>query len=336
MVAALLVAGGVGGAGWYGYQFYQERFGPAPDYTGEGTGEVTVEIPEGSTVSDIGNILKEQDVVRSHDAFVEAAGDASLQAGVYTLRRQMSAEAALAMLSDPANAGANALIIPEGHRATEIFGMIDERLGLAEGTTEETAQNTDLGLPEWAGGNVEGFLYPTRYDVGEDTTPEELLTEMVDRAEAEFADLGLEDRAAGLDRTPYEILTIASLIEAEGQSDDEFGKVSRVIYNRLEQNMQLGFDSTLNYALGRDTLDVTIEDTQIDSPYNTYEEFGLPPTPIDNPGERAIEAALNPTEGDWLYFVTVREGDTRFTADYDEHMANVEEFNEVREQEGGE
>ena len=120
--------------------------------------------------------------------------------------------------------------------------------------------------------------------------------------------------------------------------DEDFGKVSRVIANRLEIDMRLQFDSTVNYALGRSTLDVSIEDTQIDSPYNTYVEYGLPPGPICNPGHQALEAALNPTPGDWLYFVTVSEGDTRFTADPEEHEQNVQDFNEAQrnrsEQEG--
>ncbi|RMI29195.1 endolytic transglycosylase MltG [Streptomyces triticirhizae] len=330
LLLVAVVVGGVGGAGWYGYQFYQDRFGPAPDFEGEGHGEVEVEIPAGSVLSQMGNILKEAGVVKSHDAFVEAAeaAEASIQPGVYTLRQEMSAEAAVAALTDPE--ALNVLTIPEGKRVTEIYAMIDERLGLEEGATEEVAETTDLGLPDWAEGDPEGFLFPARYDVGGETTPEELLTEMVERAEAEFDGISLETAAEQLGHTPREVLTIASLIQAEAQEDEEFGKVSRVIYNRLDIDMRLQFDSTINYALGRFTLDTTIEDTQLDSPYNTYVEYGLPPGPIDNPGHQALEAALNPTEGDWLFFVTVEPGDTRFTADDEEHERNVRDFNEAQ------
>lgn len=330
LLLVAVVVGGVGGAGWYGYQFYQDRFGPAPDYAGEGHGEVEVEIPAGSVLSQMGNILKEADVVKSHDAFVEAAekAEASIQPGVYTLRQQMSAEAAVAALTDPE--ALNTLTIPEGKRATDIYAMIDERLGLAGGATEEAADSADLGLPDWAEGDPEGFLFPARYDVGGNTTPEDLLTEMVRRAEAEFDGISLETAAEQLGHTPREVLTIASLIQAEAQEDEEFGKVSRVIYNRLDIDMRLQFDSTINYALGRSTLDVSIDDTELDSPYNTYVEYGLPPGPIDNPGHQALEAALNPTEGDWLFFVTVEPGDTRFTADDEEHERNVEDFNEAQ------
>jgi uncharacterized YceG family protein len=336
LLAALVVVGGLTAAGLYGYGVYQDRFGPAPDYSGEGTGQVQIEIPQGATASAIGNILKEAGVVKSHDAFVEAASAdeeaaLSIQPGIYSLRREMSAESALAMLTDPA--ALNVLTIPEGLRATSIYAMIDEKLGEPEGTTEQVAENADLGLPGWADGDVEGFLFPARYDVGDDTTPEDLLTAMVERAEQEFTDIDLESQAQEIDRTPREVLTIASLIQAEAQEAQDFGRVSRVIYNRLDVDMRLEFDSTINYAMGRSTLDVSIEDTQFDSPYNTYVEYGLPPGPIDNPGHQAIEAALHPTEGNWLYFVTVSEGDTRFTDDFDEHQQNVEDFNNA--QEGG-
>ncbi|WP_326600115.1 endolytic transglycosylase MltG [Streptomyces sp. NBC_01803] len=339
LAAAVLVVGGVGGIGFYGYAFYQDRFGPAPDFAGDGTGEIQVEIPSGSSVSQIGNILKELGVVKSHDAFVAAAGadGQSIQAGVYVLRGQMSAEAAVELLLDPS--AVSALTIPEGLRATQVYATIDTYLGLAEGATEEVAGSADIGLPEWAEGDPEGFLFPTRYDIASDTAPEDVLTQMVDRAESEFDEIGLEEEAARLGRSPREVLVIASLIQAEAQADEEFGKVSRVIHNRLDIDMMLQFDSTINYAMGRSTLDTSIADTQVDSPYNTYREYGLPPGPIDNPGHQAIEAALNPTDGDWLYFVTVRPGDTRFTADSDEHDRNVADFNaaqeEAREEEGG-
>ncbi|MDT0316719.1 endolytic transglycosylase MltG [Streptomyces millisiae] len=334
MVAGVLVLGALGGVAYVGYGMYQDRFGPAPDFAGEGTDEVQVTIPEGSTISGMGVILRDAGVVASADAFVEAAGEdgQSLQPGVYTLRREMAASSAVELMLDPASL--STFTIPEGRRATEVYALIDERLGLEEGTTAEVAETADLGLPDFAEGEVEGFLFPTRYDVGEDTTPEDLLRAMVDRAEAEFTEIDLEGQAEEFGRTPREILIVASLIEAEGQTDEEFGKVSRVIYNRLEQDMMLQFDSTINYALGRSTLDTSLADTELDSPYNTYRELGLPPGPIANPGHNAIEAALNPTEGPWLYFVTVTEGDTRFTDDFAEHEQNVADFNAANQGDG--
>ncbi|KMS76395.1 aminodeoxychorismate lyase, partial [Streptomyces leeuwenhoekii] len=128
----------------------------------------------------------------------------------------------------------------------------------------------------------------------------------------------------------YQAVTIASIVQAEAATEADMGKVSRVIFNRLGRGMPLQMDSTLNYALNRSTLRTTLKDTRIDSPYNSYQRMGLPPTPIDSPGEAAMRAAINPTPGDWLYFVTVKPGDTRFTADYREHQRNVEEFNRNR------
>ncbi|MFE0690858.1 endolytic transglycosylase MltG [Streptomyces xiamenensis] len=328
LVVAVVLVGGLGGAVYFGYDFYQSRFGPAPDYAGEGTGEVQVTIPSGASVSQMGNILKEAGVVKSHDAFVSAAtkdGVAPIQAGVYTLRQEMSADAAVALLTDPAQL--NTLIIAEGMRASQIYTAIDLKLDLEEGSTEEAAENGDLGLPDWAEDDVEGFLFPARYDVGDSTTPESLLSEMVDRAEAEFIEIDLEGQAEALGFTPREVIIIASLVQAEAQLPEEFGKVSRVIYNRLEIDQKLEFDSTINYVRDDPSLDVSFEDVKMDSPYNTYQVKGLPPGPINNPGHQAFEAASNPTEGTWLYFVTVKPGDTRFETDFDKHEEHVKDFN---------
>lgn len=137
-------------------------------------------------------------------------------------------------------------------------------------------------------------------------------------------------RAQGL--TAHQALIVASIAQAEADTPGDMGKVARVVHNRLARDMPLQMDSTLNYALGRSTVDTTLDDTRIGSPYNTYARRGLPPTPIGNPGEQAMAAALHPPSGDWLYFVTVAPGDTRFTADYTEHQANVAAFNERRRQ----
>ena len=133
---------------------------------------------------------------------------------------------------------------------------------------------------------------------------------------------------ARTNRTPEEIVIIASLVEAEARNADDFGKVSRVVYNRLAQNMPLQFDSTVNYALKADKEIVTYEDLGADSPYNTYKNQGLPPAPINSPGLAALTAAVNPTPGDWLYFVTTdpEKGTTKFTGDYQEFLRFKDEL----------
>ncbi|WP_016905491.1 endolytic transglycosylase MltG [Streptomyces xiaopingdaonensis] len=334
-VVSLLVVGGIGTVGYFGWGFYQARFASAPDYEGDGAGEIQVEIPDGAVLSDMGRLLTKEDVVKSSGAFVEAAeADEKAQAiqpGTYTLRKRMSGEAAVAMMLDPQSQ--NGFIVAEGLRASKIYQLVDEKLEVSKGTTKKAANSGDIGLPSWAEGKPEGFLFPSKYSVGRNTDPEDLLRQMVKRAEAEYEKVGLTKEAKRVDRSPREVITIASLIQAEAQQDHEFGKVSRVIHNRLDEPMALGFDSTINYALGRSTLNTTVQDTRYPSPYNTYLHRGLPPGPICNPGHQAIEAALKPTKGNWLYFVTVKAGDTRFTDSKSEHDRNVQDFNEEQRKE---
>lgn len=223
------------------------------------------------------------------------------------------------------------LVIPEGRRATQVYAAVDKALALPAGTTKKSLAKANLKLPNDAEGNPEGYLFPATYPLGENPTPEKLLTAMVDTANKRFTGAPV---AAGAQRNAlnvYQAVTIASIVQAEAAAKDDMGKVARVIFNRLERGMPLQMDSTINYALGRSTLKTTDKDTKIDSPYNSYQRMGLPPTPIANPGDAAMSAAINPTPGDWLYFVTVKPGDTRFTADYAEHQRNVDEFNRLQQ-----
>jgi len=222
------------------------------------------------------------------------------------------------------------LVIPEGWRAGQVYTAVDKALSLPAGTTKKSLVRAKLKLPNDAEGNPEGYLFPATYPLAEKTTPEALLTSMVDMADKKFNGA---PNAAGAQRNAmnvYQAVTIASIVQAEAATKADMGKVARVVFNRLERGMPLQMDSTINYALNRATLKTSADDTKLDSPYNSYQRMGLPPTPIDNPGEDAMRAAINPAPGDWLYFVTVKPGDTRFTADYAEHQRNVAEFNALR------
>ncbi|MCI3242714.1 endolytic transglycosylase MltG [Streptomyces spinosisporus] len=219
------------------------------------------------------------------------------------------------------------LVIPEGWRASQIYAAVDKALTLPAGTTRKSVAKAHLKLPKDAEGNPEGYLFPATYPVPEKATPESLLTAMARTADRKFNGAPI---AAGAQRNAmnvYQAVTVASIVQAEAASKADMGKVARVVFNRLERGMPLQMDSTLNYALNRTTLKTTATDTKVDSPYNSYQRMGLPPTPIDNPGEDAMRAAISPTPGDWLYFVTVKPGDTRFTADFAQHQRNVAEFN---------
>ncbi|MFD7625968.1 endolytic transglycosylase MltG [Streptomyces sp. NPDC059851] len=222
------------------------------------------------------------------------------------------------------------LVIPEGWRAPQVYAAIDRELELPAGSAKAAAATAGLALPAEAKGNPEGFLFPASYPVTSRTTAAELLAHMVRTANQKLATRAVAEGAKAHGMTPYQTATLASIVEAEADSRADMGKVARVVHNRLARSMPLQMDSTINYALNRRTVDTKISDTRIDHPFNTYRRQGLPPTPIDSPGLQAMAAAVAPTPGDWLYFVTVKQGDTRFSATYKEHKRHVADFNRVR------
>ncbi|WP_435971112.1 endolytic transglycosylase MltG [Streptomyces sp. Qhu_M48] len=347
LVVALVLVGGVGGIGYFGYQFWQGQFGAAEDYAGSGSGDVQIEIPKGAYGNEIGNILKKAGVVKSVDAFVSAQlqnpkGN-SIQAGVYTLKKEMSAESAVTLMLDPASQ--SNFVIPEGRRNVWVYEQIDRKLGLEAGTTKDIARTRagELGLPEWAVNHknvkdpLEGFLFPASYPVAKGSKPEDALRKMVGRANQEYAKLDLEAKAQELGvESPWEIVTIASLVQAEGTSHDDFRKMGEVVYNRLKpSNPQtfggLEFDSTYNYIKNQSKLDLSLAEVRkYNSPYNTYFVKGLPPGPIGNPGLEALQGALNPTNDGWYYFISLDGKTSKFTKTNAEHQKLVDQFNESR------
>ncbi|MFE9559676.1 endolytic transglycosylase MltG [Streptomyces sp. NPDC006487] len=222
------------------------------------------------------------------------------------------------------------LLIPEGWRAPQVYAAIDRELKLPAGSAKAAAATAALPLPAEAKGNPEGYLFPATYPVTSRSTPASLLTYMVETANRSLATKAVADGGKAHGMTPYQTATLASIIEAEAETRGDMGKVARVVHNRLAKSMPLQMDSTINYALNRSTVDTKLSETKIDSPFNTYERQGLPPTPIDSPGLQAMAAAVAPTPGDWLFFVTVKQGDTRFSATYEEHKRHVAEFNRIR------
>ncbi|MGW7490409.1 endolytic transglycosylase MltG [Streptomyces sp. NPDC054786] len=340
LVVALVFAGAVGAVGYFGYDFFMAHFGSAPDYNGEGSGEIQVDIPDGSPLSEMGQILQREGVIKSAGAFTEAAGEnkkaQSLQAGTYTLRKQMSGAAAIELMLDPKSR--NGLTIREGLRAGEVYKLIDKKLHLKAGTTKGVAKSDakNLGLPSWANDSskikdpLEGFLYPSTYSVGGKVKPAEVLKQMVARANQVYAKYDLEAKARKLKLdSPMQLLTVASLTQAEGKYKHDFVKVARVVYNRLKPNNTetyglLDFDSTVNYARSQSTLDTGSVDNlrNFNDPYNTYKFKGLPPGPIGNPGEVALKSAIDPAKGNWYYFVSINPEKTLFAETNEEHERN--------------
>ncbi|GAA1417495.1 endolytic transglycosylase MltG [Streptomyces thermospinosisporus] len=348
LVVALVLGGGLAGAGYYGWQFYQDRFGSAPDFAGDGNGQkVTVTIPKGATGAVIGQQLKKAGVVKSVDAFVAAqAGNPqgkSIQDGVYTLEKQMSAASAVELMLSPESR--NNLIIREGLRNAQVYELIDKRLELKAGTTAKIAKEKadQLGLPGWAKGHknvkdpLEGFLFPSSYGVSKGQKPEDVLKNMVEQANKVYEKLGVEAKAKGLGlKDPWQLVTVASLVQAEGTSHSDFRKMAEVIYNRLEPgntetNGMLEFDSTYNYIKNQSKIDLSLSELRnYDNPYNTYYYKGLPPGPIGNPGEEAVKGALNPTDDGWYYFISLDGKTSEFTKTNAEHQKLVDKFNASR------
>ena len=305
--------------------------GPA-DFAGPGTTAVVFEITEGQTLAQIGNELKAKGIVASVDAFTRAANanpdSASIQPGFYNLKTEMKASQAITALLDPATKNVHRFVIPEGKRVTWIVDNLVKETGIQKSDfTTALKDSASLGLPDYAQGNPEGFLFPATYDIAPNATAASIVKMMVDKYNSVASSLDLETKSAQLKMTPQQIVTIASLLQVEGHPRD-FAKVSRVVYNRLAAPMRLQFDSTVNYGLDKTDVILTTDQLNKDTPYNTYLHDGLPPGPVGNPGEEALKAALNPASGDWLYFTTVDldTQETKFTSSYSEFLKIKDEF----------
>lgn len=348
LVVLALLFGGLYLGVTKGVDFVQDQFEGTPDYSGPGTGEVVFEVKEGDSVTQMGRNLKELDVVKSVDAFTEAASanpdSTRIQVGSYAMRLQMKAEDAVDLLVDPANAVNAAVTIPEGLRVVDIVKVLVKNTDFTKQEFQAALADTAaLGLPAYAEGNPEGYLFPATYEFGPQAQPADMLRTMVARWEQAVRDVDLEAKAESLGYTPHEMMTIASLLEAEGRGDYT-PKIARVIYNRLDNpdngvtNGLLQIDATVNYALGKAGIArLTQEeiDSVADHPYNTYTQVGLPPGPIEAPGQAAMEAALNPEDGDWLFYVTVdlATGETKFAsteAEFLEYKAELDEYCETQ------
>jgi uncharacterized YceG family protein len=298
----------------------------AQDYTGQGTGTIQVRVQDGDTLSDIARTLEGADVIASTGPFVEAAetnaASVGIQPGVYEMRLQMSGQAALDHLLDPASRLLSRVTLPEGLTVQRTLAKIAEETGRPVEEFQAAADPATLGLPAWANGKLEGLLFPATYDVEPDTAPADLLRQMVARAEQAFDALQIPEA----DRLT--VLTKASLVQAEASSAEDMAKVARVLENRLADGMPLQLDTTVNYANDKGGITTTAADRANPSPYNTYVHAGLPPGAISNPGEDALRAVQAPTPGDWRFFVVVDPdtGDTRFAVTKAEHDANVQLF----------
>ena len=300
--------------------------------------KVQVTIPEGASGGDVVNILHEAGVMKCGGIigkFLMRNDDRSnqIRSGHYTLRTNMTIGDALAVLTkQPELVERAELPIPEGFRLTQIADRVHEVFGIPAKKFLEKANSGDYFLKPYLPEGTkspEGFLFPAVYQIPvEGVTADKVIRTMLDRFDAGAAELDWKP-AKRLGLTPYEIVNVASMIEKEAGTDEDRPLIAAVIYNRLENGMQLGIDATLLYddpTPGDGQL--TDSDLDSDSPYNTRRNTGLPPTPISSPGEASLQAALNPAHVDYLYYVACPkdgEGKSRFSKTNGEFLQDKSE-----------
>jgi UPF0755 protein len=336
LAVVLVVLGGIGAGGFAVWTTYEDKirtfmgWEEPKDYeAGQAHGEALVTIVAGDTGASISRTLASAGVTKTpgvfYDMLVSTGQSPTFYPGVYKLRKEMTAAAALTALQDPASKLENSALLPEGLTEDVILPRLADALKIP--LDDFTAAVKDPSKYGVKAPTLEGWLFPAMYTFPPDVSASDVIKAMVDRTQKSLDDAGVP---AG-DR--QRILTIASIIQREARWADDFYKVSRVIENRLDPDNQetfgkLQMDSTAQYGYGENH-DGTASSSQAalddPNPWNTYVHAGLPAGPISNPGDQAIDAAMHPTPGPWLYFVTVNldTGKTVFSTTYAEHQKAI-------------
>ena len=276
---------------------------------------VSISIPTGATGAEIAQLLKIAGVVASAESFFRAAvanpKASSIAPGTHSLSLKISGKSALEQLLDPKRI-TDLIKITEGAWNSEVFAQMVATKNWSANPAQSAKK---VVLPEGITA-LEGVLFPAQYSFAEGTSQVAALQSMVNRFNGAISAIDFVDPAGKLNK--QQLVTLASLVQAEGDTKD-FAQISRVIRNRLAIGMPLQLDSTVHYLKNtRGQIFLSNKSTKLKSPYNTYQNYGLPPAPIGNPGLAALKAASAPAEGDWLFFITVAPGDTRFTKSFSE------------------
>jgi UPF0755 protein len=301
------------------YHYYSEYKSRHASYSGSGFGSVKVVVPQGASADLIGPELVRLGVIESQDPWASYVANkpATLQPGEYKLHEHMSPGAAWAMLNDSKNRVNSTVTIPDGWRYSRILPALAKESGIPLSQFQTAIKDTSaLGLPSWAHGNPEGFLYPDTYDIVPGTTTAlQILQKAVSQFNAEMKSIGLASGARRADFTENQVITEASLLEAE-VGPKYYADVARALDNRLHIGMPLQLDSTIAYITGDYSYNLSTSQLHTPSPYNTFLHSDLPPGPIDQPDAAAIDAVLHPASpsNTYIYFITVnKKGLTDFT-----------------------
>jgi peptidoglycan lytic transglycosylase G len=291
-------------------------------------GTVDVVIPKGASVDQIGDVLESEGVIRSGFGFRLAtfleSGDENIQAGRYEMRQGLTAGDALDDLLSQRPEGAKFVNVtfPEGSWLVDFAAVLERDTHISDSSFMKlaTSGNIRSRFQPKDVETLEGLLFPSTYQIVDKDDAESVIERLVREFDKRASNVNIEN-ANSLGVTPYEAIIVASMIEAEAFVDEERGKIAAVIYNRLDQGIPLGIDATVLYALGEHKESLTQSDLQIDSPYNTRRVAGLPPTPIGAPGVESLSAALEPADGEWLYYVLADcDGNHAFSESYDEFL----------------
>ena len=293
-----------------------------------GEGPVRVEVVKGDTLSDVADKLEAAGVIKSALAFklqarYEGYGT-EIQTGRYTFQRGQDADVIFHKLAAGKAVPTIAVTVPEGLTLEETAKTIAKDSRVSAAQFEQAARQTDydyafLEHPEIK--TTEGYLFPAKYDFEKGVTARQIVDRLLGQYLVETQDLDIAEARDRLGLTEHQLVTVASLIEKEAASPEEKPLVASVIYNRLERDMPLQIDATIQYSLERPKENLSLQDLKVDSPYNTYKSKGLPPGPICSPGRESLEAALNPDQTDYLYYVLKADGQSHFfTSDYQDFL----------------
>ncbi|MBO5238274.1 MAG: endolytic transglycosylase MltG [Lachnospiraceae bacterium] len=321
--------------GYSQYKIYQDEYQGTESTQGE---DVVVVIPEGATTKQIAQILKENGLIQYPSAFVKRVKESEyrgvLQPGEFTLNTGMNTWEMIEILGyvAPTRTVMATLTIPEGFSVEQIAARVEEQGLFTEeeflDAVQENTYNYDIlnSIPDGITVNyrLQGFLFPATYDIYEDTTAHDLVDMMLQKFDQVYNEQ-MRAQAEAMNYTAFEVVNRAAIVEREAKIDEERPMIAGVINNRLEQGMMLQMCPTVLYPITNgiyDKSEVTYDDLEVESPYNTYKNTGLPVGPICNPGEVSLNAVLYPAEHNYLYYHVDNEetGSHIFTETYEEHV----------------